>query len=333
MKDFLLLINQSKKLTNYYWSKILQNAIFLFPLVFFFFLLNLLTLHYELDKQTKSQQVLPTPLVQAIAPYPIFKSVLGESSLEENSELIPLSSEAAIVLDDTSKVVLFSKNSKLRFSTASTAKIMTALTALDFYKMDDILTIKTEKVEGVVVGFEIGEKVKFIDLLYAMLLPSGNDAALAIAQNYEGGQEAFVEKMNQKTAEYHLVDTHFSDAVGLLDQGDYSSAFDLANLSSILMHNSTLSEIVGTKQKIITTLNGNEYKLSNLNKLLGSYGVEGIKTGFTYEAEGVLATSTAQNGHRIIIVVMKSKDRFFDTTLLLKMIEDNLSYKEFKEAL
>lgn len=291
-----------------------------------------MTLRHELYQQVELLKILPSPLVGSIAPYPLFKAVLGHSFSEEDTDPIPLSAEAAIILDDASKVALFSKNIHLRFSTASTAKIMTALTALDYYSIDDVLTVKTDGVEGVVVGFKKGEKVVFRDMLYAMLLSSGNDAALSISQNYNGGEDAFVEKMNEKAAQYHLFDTHFFDATGLIDEGDYTTAFDLAILSSVVMSNPTLAEIVGTRQKTITTLDGNKYMLSNLNKLLGSYGVEGIKTGFTYEAEGVLATSTIQNGHRIIIVVMKSKDRFFDTTILLKMVEDNLSYKEFNQV-
>lgn len=238
-----------------------------------------------------------------------------------------LSAQAALVMEDESKVVLFAKNEKLRFSMASTVKIMTAFVALDYYKMDDILTVFDNNILGVRVGFQKGEKIRFEDLLYAMLLPSGNDAALTIAQNYPGGTQAFVKKMNEKAKELHLVDTHFSDPAGLQDEGDYTTVLDLGRLASTAMKNEKFSQIVSAKYKTITTADGSRsFELRNLNKLLGNNGVTGIKTGFTDEAGGVLATSTQQNGKKIIIVVMKSQDRFQDTEELLSSIEGNLTF-------
>lgn len=269
-------------------------------------------------KQVEKINILPLPFDYTIAFHPAVKSVLGKN-LDPASKI---SAEAAIVMDDTSKVVLFSKKSNLRFSTASTAKIMTALVALDHFNLDDALVIKDTNIEGVVFGGKSGERFYFLDLLYAMLLPSGNDAALAVAQNYIGGEEEFVKKMNQKAKDIYLLDTHFADSTGLTDEGDYTTAFDLALLSSFAIKNKIISEIVSTRKKTIASIEGNVYEIENLNKLLGYYGVDGIKTGFTYEAEGVLSTSTIVNGRRLIIVVMKSKDRFYDTQILLEAYRD-----------
>ena len=109
----------------------------------------------------------------------------------------PITAEAAIIMDSNSKVITYVKNPTIRFSMASTTKLMTALVALEHYQPKDILTVISAYNEGVVVGFEVGEQIYFEDALYAMLLPSGNDAANVIAQNYPGGEDAFIAKMNR----------------------------------------------------------------------------------------------------------------------------------------
>ena len=209
---------------------------------------------------------------------------------------------------------------------------MTALVALEYYQMDDILQIETEKVEGVNVGFKKGQQLFFKDILYAMLLPSGNDAALALAQNYRGGEEAFIKKMNDKAKEFNLVNTNFADAIGLEDSRDYTTPLDLAKLSSFALKNKIFSKIVATKTKEITDVKGeNKYILNNLNRLLGVSGVNGIKTGYTNEAGQVLVTSKVEEDsnnkqHTIIIVIMDSQDRFLDTEKLLYLVSNNINY-------
>jgi serine-type D-Ala-D-Ala carboxypeptidase (penicillin-binding protein 5/6) len=258
---------------------------------------------------------LPFEIVSA--QYPVFKSPINPS----------ISAKAVIVMDKDSKVVLFSKNPNLLFSMASTTKIMTALVSLDHFKMDDILTAKEENVEGVNVGFSSGEKVFYKDILYAMLLPSGNDAALAIAQNYPGGKDAFIKKMNEKANSLHLKNTNFADSIGLEDSRDYTTPLDLARLASIALENKTFAKIVATKTWEITDVTGkNKYLLKNLNQLLGVQGVNGVKTGYTTEAGQVLVTSKKEGEHTLIIVVMDSQDRFFDTSFLLNQLSGNINY-------
>lgn len=197
---------------------------------------------------------------------------------------------------------------------ASTTKIMTAITAIKHYSMRDKIIVYADNISGARVGFKKGDEVSFEDMLYGLLLPSGNDAAVAIAQNYPGGQEAFVKKMNKNAKDFYLNSIHYTDPTGLEDMGDYANVIDLARLGSIAMKNSVFAKVVGTKNKEIKTINtGKSYNLYNLNKLLGSDGVVGIKTGFTDEAGEVLVTSKIYNDHMFIIVVMKSMDRFGDT--------------------
>lgn len=306
MKDFPKL----NSLKNYYLPLLFSILIII--------LLLLLLLDVYLKAKINRDQIIPSSLaISTDLKFPIFKT-----------EFIPvISAEGAVVMDGDSKTVLFSKNSQLRFSPASTTKIMTALTALDTFKLEDILTVKTATSDGSVLGLQQGEKITFENLLYALLLPSANDAALAIAQNYPGGEAEFVNKMNENAKKYNLFNTHYQDPAGLLDDGDYTTPLDLARLASIALKNPEFAKIVSTKSKIITDVSGaNVYSLDNLNKLLGSDGVDGVKTGYTQEAGEVLVTSKMENGHAIILVVMLSGDRFLDTERLLDLVSGNITY-------
>jgi len=274
--------------------------------------LDLTLRYYIFDKEIKK-----FPLTISQSQYPVFKSPINPD----------ISAKAIIIMDKDSGAVLFSKNPNLLFSMASTTKIMTAIVALDHYRMNDVLTVKTEGVEGVNVGLTIGEKLFFKDILYAMLLPSGNDAALAIAQNYPGGENAFIKKMNEKARLFRLTNTNFADSIGLEDSRDYTTPLDLARLASRALDDQEFSKIVATKTWEITDISGeNKYLLKNLNQLLGVQGITGVKTGYTTEAGQVLVTSKKEREHTLIIVVMDSQDRFFDTSRLLYEISDNINY-------
>lgn len=264
----------------------------------------------------------------SVAPYPILR-IKGESSeslLSSTDSISFISANAAEVLDNDSQVVLFSKNPTAIFSMASTTKIMTALVALDYYKDSDILTIKSANIPPAIVGFSLGERVYFKDMLYGMMLASGNDAAVAIAQNYMGGESAFINAMNNKALSLGLYNTRFSDSSGL-NERNVTTASDLARLSSYAMKNSYFAKVVGTKQYMVPDVSGKvHHPVTNLNKLLGIDGVNGIKTGYTEEAGEVLATSRIMNGHDVIVVVMKSDNRFLDTQNILSFINKNINY-------
>lgn len=280
-------------------------------------LLDLILRFYNFEKKVRE---FPFEIISE--QYPVFKSPINPD----------ISAKAVVIMDKDSKTVLFSKNPNLLFSMASTTKIMTSIVALDFYKMNDVLTIKTENVEGVNVGFKIGEKLLFADILYAMLLPSGNDAALALAQNYPGGEGAFIKKMNEKAKALHLDNTNFADTIGLEDSRDYTTSLDLARLASTALENKVFAKIVATKTWEIADVAGkNKYTLKNLNKLLGVSGINGVKTGYTNEAGQVLVTSKVEvdsdnKEHTLMIVIMDSLDRFWDTSKLLYLISGNINY-------
>jgi len=294
-----------------------RPILYIFTLLCLLFLVGSAILDLILRYYIFEKKIRELPFKITNEQYPVLKS-----------EIFPdISAKAVVIMDKDSKVVLFSKNPNLLFSMASTTKIMTAIIALDYYKMNDILIIKKEKIEGVNVGFTIGEKLNFLDILYAMLLPSGNDAALALAQNYPGGEEAFIKKMNEKAKALHLTNTNFADSIGIEDSRDYTTPLDLARLASTALENETFAKIVATKTWEITDVTGgNKYLLKNLNKLLGIQGVNGVKTGYTTEAGQVLITSRKEKDHTLIIIVMDSQDRFFDTSKLLYEISGNINY-------
>lgn len=275
-------------------------------------------LNIQLKRQNSELEIYPKPFTFKEQRYPVIAS--------PNEKAI--SAEGAVVLDRASQVVLFEKNPNLRFPPASTTKIMTALIALDYFKLEDILTILQPNTQGSNLVFEQGEKFTFENLLYAMMLPSSNDASLAIAMNYPGGEEAFVAKMNEKAKELHLTDTHFNEPIGLLDEEDYTTPLDLARLAGVALENPTLAKVVSTKNKEITSIRGNVYFLQNLNRLLDLPGVSGVKTGFTEGAGQVLVTSkkTPDKDAEIIIVVMQSEDRFGDTQILLNYLDNNINF-------
>lgn len=348
MKGYL---KRTKKLAEKITEELWENIFFiLFPLGLFFLVLLLYSANVFLQKDISNVLLLSLPFsVSSPSDYPILKNVLGATESAQinlpqasasatptpniiSFDPVGLSAQAAVVMDNDSKVVIYSKNPTVRFSMASTTKIMSALVALENYKPDDIITVKTNFVDGTVVGFKPGEKFYFEDALYAMMLPSGNDAAMAIADNYPGGYDAFVNAMNQKALALHLFQTNYADPAGLLDNGDYTTVVDLARLASFAMKNPEFTKVVSTKQKTVTTVGGERtFLLANLNKLLGIDGITGIKTGFTDEAKGVLVTSKVQDNHTLIFVVMKSEDRFLDTEKLLSFITINTIYESIPQ--
>lgn len=290
--------------------------IFLIPYLFAVILAGLVVLNYSVAQRIE-QRSLPVRVQSArIEPYPLFTFFYEPY----------ITAQAAIIMDDATKRILYVKSPTLRLSTASTAKIMTALVSMEYFTPDDVLTVKGSGYEGTVVGFQKGEQIIFDDMLYAMMLPSGNDAAYTIAENYPGGVEAFVGKMNEKARLLHLENTHFADPAGLEDDTSFTTVIDLARLCSFAMKDSHFAQIVSTREKVFSTVAGNIYNVVNINKLLGVNGVIGIKTGQTTGAGGVLTTAKIEDGKMYIAVVMQSTDRFGDTQSLLNLLTKNISY-------
>lgn len=311
MKDFLK-FQMPKKPKN----RNIRLLIFL-PLLLLISLCVISVIDLKLNNDVSKSALNNLNLSFSPAPYPI---------MSDPNNLPNISAQGAVVIDGKSNIIVYSKNSTNYFSPASTTKILTALTALDIYNPDDILTVKSGGIEGSTLGLKIGDKLRFEDLLYAMMLPSANDAAVAIAQNFPKGEEAFISLMDEKAKNYNLYSTHVIDPVGLEDNEDFTTPSDLAHLAQIAMKNPTFAKVVNTKEKNISTLQGKNFKLQNLNILLGEDGVNGVKTGYTESAGEVLVTSQRKNDNNLIIVVMDSLDRFGDTKNILDSLSKNLTY-------
>ena len=246
--------------------------------------------------------------------------------LSEDIKRIDISSRAYIIYDPQARTVVSGKNEKLRFSPASSTKIMTAIIALEEYNLEDVITATgLDKVEGSTMKLREGETISVENVLYGLLLPSGNDAAYIIASVYEGGESGFVARMNEKAKELNLVNTGFVDSSGYSDD-NYTTAYDLARLASYALKNPKFSAIVSTKNKTVTDISGKIiHELSNLNELLGVDGVSGVKTGFSEEALGVLVSSVDHEGRTYIVVVLGSDDRFFDTKNIIERAVEKIT--------
>lgn len=235
----------------------------------------------------------------------------------------PLTSRSAILIDGKTGEVLFWKNPHARVPIASVTKIMTALLAIEHLKPRDIVTVAplATRTPPTKEGLRAGERVEAWKLLYATMLFSGNDSALALAIEVGGTRERFIEMMNERARQLGLVDTHFSSTSGVVDEDNYSSAWDLAALSRVAMANPRFRAIVATKQKRVDWAPPTDWKLYvNHNRLVREYpGADGIKTGWTTLARHTLAASARRDGTWLIGVTLGSAVSFADMRRLLDL--------------
>lgn len=245
------------------------------------------------------------------------------------SETPEFSAQSAYVLDLSSNTVLFSKNSEETLFPASLTKIMTAVIALEYYSVDQILTVKSADLSiGNTMKLKPGDRLMAIDLVYGLLVASGNDAALALAENFPGGYSQFVISMNKKAQQLNLTQTHFNNTSGVEDIEHVTTAQDLAKLTQYALKNTTFRQVVGTKAKQITSIKGNTYSLFSTNQLLGKVeGVQGVKTGWTPEAGECLITLVNRDGHPVLIVLLGSEDRFGETEEMIDWIYEGFSWE------
>lgn len=250
-----------------------------------------------------------------------------------DKSLQPFSSaEGVYVVDLVSFTPIFEKNSQARFLPASTAKIITALVAVDIYNPDAILTAQNILDEGQTMKLVAGEKMTFENLLYGLLVHSANDASYVLADNHPDGLPAFVAAMNQKARQLKMTNSLFKNPAGLDDPDQYATPYDLALAGRALMNNRELAKIVAIKNITVSDVDFQHFhKLDNVNKLLGEIpGIGGLKTGYTEEAGENLVTLYKKNGHTFLIVILKSADRFEDTKQIVAWIEGNVGYKEYE---
>ena len=231
-----------------------------------------------------------------------------------------IGARASIVIDTATGRQLAGGHERDRLPIASTTKIMTALLAIERGRLDQVVTASVTAADlpgSSVMGLRSGERLTLEDLLYGMMLPSGNDAALTVARAIAGSDTAFVALMNRRAAELGLADTHFANPHGLDAPDHYSSATDLASLARVALANPTFARIVATRQKTVVGLASKaSYDLTNTNPLLARTDAEGIKTGHTDAAGACLVGAFLRDGHRIITVVLNSPDYTADSVAL-----------------
>lgn len=223
-----------------------------------------------------------------------------------------VSAQAYILMDAESGRVLLAHNETQEKSIASTTKIMTALVALEHSEPSDQVTVKREYLrEGSSMYLAEGEVVTMEELLYGLLLPSGNDAAECIAGAC-GGRDAFVAQMNEKAAQLGMTHTSFANPSGLDEDGHYSCALDMAHLAACAMKNPTFARIAATK-----TATAGTRTMGNHNKLLGSFdGCIGLKTGYTGDAGRTLVTCAERDGLRLVAVTLHDSSDWTDHAAL-----------------
>lgn len=261
-------------------------------------------------------------------PPPVPVNISGQNPQE-------LTAEGIIIVDLPSNITLYEKKATTRFNPASTTKIISALVALDHYQMDDVLIVGHVETEGRKMNLIAGEKMTFESLLYGMLVHSANDAAYTIAENYPGGIENFVVAMNQKVATLHLENSHFNNPIGFDSEFTYTTPVDLSKIAKVALNNKTISKIVGTKAITVSDIDyTNFHALTNVNELLGKIaGVAGVKTGYTENGGEILVSEIKKNGHSVLLVVLKSQDRFKETTILIDWIFNNFAWKNITDII
>ena len=241
-----------------------------------------------------------------------------------------------IVYDRISKSMIIGKNEDVKSAMASTTKIMTTIVILEKSDLDETVTVsaKAGGTGGSRLGLKRGDKASVKDLLYGLMLRSGNDAAVALAEHVGGSVKEFAELMNEKAIELGLTNTHFVTPHGLDDANHYTTALELAKLTDYAMDNETFAKltdyamdnetfakIVGTKSTTIY-INNQPRQINNTNELLGVLnGVVGVKTGFTNNAGRCLVTETKRNNMDIITIVLGAdtkKDRTKDSVNLIE---------------
>lgn len=229
--------------------------------------------------------------------------------------------QAAAVIDVTSGRLLYSLQGDDELPIASLTKIMTAIVAIEHGKLSDTVTVGKNAYgkEGSSLYLHLGEEMSLENMLYGLMLRSGNDAATAIAEHVGGSEEGFVYLMNEKAKLLGLTHTHFQNPHGLDAEGHYSSANDLAKLTSYALKNPHFKEIVRTPSK--TAPNPNDpwdYKWLNKNKMLRFYdGADGVKTGYTKTARRCLVSSATRKGQQIAVVTLNDGDDWNDHRKLL----------------
>ena len=232
-----------------------------------------------------------------------------------------VSARSIAVIDAACGALIYGRDEHLHLPPASLTKLMTAAVAVDHAPTSTLITSKVDgaalydKTGSTIMGLKPGMELSLLDLLYGLLLPSGNDAAIAIAEGIGGTQAKFVDMMNDKVQSLALDDTHFINPHGLDGENLYSSAYDMGMLARYVMQNATLRQIVST---VSWQPRWDGPAVWNGNRFLTDYpGADGVKIGYTEQSAQTIVASATHDGRRIIASLMRSQDRYTDSERLL----------------
>lgn len=272
--------------------------------------------------KTASSQILGSTLYHYEHPsIPLVKSTTSP----------PLSAQSFILLDSATNSTLLTKNPRLRVYPASTTKLATALTALNIYPLDEIISIGSTYSEGKVMELRVGEKITARSLVEALLVYSANDAAYNLAQHHSQGSSGFITEMNLLLTRSHLSDTRFTNYDGIHQPNHYSTVADLSQLARLSIKNSVITQVVKLSKLTVTDIDNQiHHQLQSTNQLLGVVPeIEGLKTGWTPEAGGCFIGLINIGGHKLISVVAQSQDRFADTRALVTWAKENVTWQPY----
>ena len=266
-----------------------------------------------------------TPEEQRLRKIALIDSTLQDyvrlDSVEGFDQLEGLSAEAWMLVEDSTGFIISQKNADEKLFIASITKMMTCLLVLENGNLDDTVCITKDVFIVRDSWVKIGDSYRLGDLVYEMMMMSDNNAAYAIAQHIAGDTLTFYNMMNEKAQYLGMDSTHFASPNGMPNNDNYSSASDLVRLSRYCMCDSLFANIVGTAEKDIPLLDGRHLPCMNTNLLLTSYdGCIGIKTGYTRQASGCLASAATRDNTTLFLVLLGSRGRslrFKESVILL----------------
>ena len=248
-----------------------------------------------------------------------------------NDPIPELTAKAAIVMETSTGKVLYSRNGNERRYPASTTKIITLITALEYGNLDDTVMASPNAAatEGSSLWLSAGEQLKLRDMLYGIMLVSGNDATVAVAEHISGSVEGFAKLMTEKAHALGALNSNFSNTSGLPDERHYTTAYDLAKITAYGYKNPLFTEIVSTKHKVIPWPGKDHARdLYNENRMLWLYdGANGVKTGYTDAAGRCLVSAANRNGIQIVAIVLDSERMWDDSIKLL-----NYGFTQLKQV-
>lgn len=257
------------------------------------------------------------------------ESIVVSTEATYNTD-IEIYSKSAVIYERNSKTILYEKNSREVVPMASTTKIMTCILILENCNLENVVTVSSSAAStiGSRLGLSTNDKISVQDLLYGLMLCSGNDAAACLAETCSGSIEDFAVLMNSKATELGLTSTSFVTPHGLDNDNHFTTAYDFAILTDYALKNPLFRQIVGTKYYNVT-INGSSKQIHNTNELLGSVqGVYGVKTGFTSKAGRCLISAASRDNLDIIVVVFGADTKNIRNSDSIKLI--NYAFSNFK---